>query len=72
MVFHKSLSDSKFLQVSMILHCILADLNNAAVFIVSIHLLNYKSSCPFSTTKETVAVVPVIIAIPFVCFSEEF
>ena len=46
MVFHWSLSDSKQFPVFWILFCILADLNNAVVWIVSTCPLISKSSSP--------------------------
>ena len=48
MVFHKSLSDSKFPQVSRTLLSILAVLNNAVVWMVSTPPPTSKSSRPFS------------------------
>ena len=48
MVFNWSLSDSKFLQVSLILLTILADLNNAVVWMVSSCLFISNSSSPFT------------------------
>ena len=48
MVFHWSLSNSKSPQVSRTLLSILAVLNNAVVWMVSIHPLTSKSSSPFN------------------------
>ena len=46
-VFHWSLSDSKYPQVSRTLHSILADLNNAVIWMISTYPLISKSSSPF-------------------------
>ena len=48
MVFHRSLSDSMSLQVSRTLLSILANLNNAIVWMVSPCPLISKSSSPFT------------------------
>ena len=47
MVFHRSLNDSKFSQVSRTLLSILADLNNAVVWTVSTRPVISKSSRPW-------------------------
>ena len=47
MVSYWSLNDSKSTQVSRTLHSILADLNNAVVWMVSIRPFISKSSSPF-------------------------
>ena len=48
MVFHWSLSDTKYPQVSRTLLSILGDLNNAVVWIVSTDSFISKSSSPFT------------------------
>ena len=55
MVFHWSLSDSKFPQVSETLLFILADLNSAVLWMVSSFLLTFKS---FITFTNPVGIVP--------------
>ena len=60
MVFPKTLSDSKFPQVSRTHLSILVDLNNV-VWIVSTHPLISKSSSPFGNPLVTVPRVPIII-----------
>ena len=52
--FHLRLSDSKFPQVSRTLLSILADLNNAVLWIVSTRPLIFKSSNPFFNPLVTV------------------
>ena len=54
MIFLRSLSDSKSLQVTRTLHCILTDLDNAVVWIVLILLLTFNSTRLFSEPSETV------------------
>ena len=49
---HQSLRDSKFSQVSRTLLSIMADLNNAVVWMVSTCPLISKSSCPFTYPLE--------------------
>ena len=61
MVFHWSLGDSKSHQVSRILLGILADLNNAVVWIVSIHHPISNFSIPLKKPLRTV--VPITIGI---------
>ena len=61
--FHWSLSDSKSPQVSRTLFSILADLNNAVVWIVSTHLLISKSSSPCINPLMTLTSVPITIVI---------
>ena len=56
MVFLGSLRDSKSFQVSRTLLSILADLNNAVVWIVSIRPLISKSSSPCSNSLVTVPI----------------
>ena len=63
MLFHWSLSDSKFSQVSRTLLSILAVLNNAVVWIVSSRPPTSKSSSPFSYSLVTVPNAPVPIGI---------
>ena len=62
-VFHWSLSDSKSLQVSRTLLSILADLNNAIVWMVSTCPLIYKSSCHFINSSVTVPRTPITVGI---------
>ena len=54
MVFHMSLSDSKFPQVSRTLLSILADINNAVGWMVSTSPFISKSSSPFINSFVTV------------------
>ena len=63
MVFHWSLSDSKSLQVSRTFSSILADLNNAVVWIVSTRPPISKSSNPFISPLVTVQRTPITIGI---------
>ena len=63
MVFHWSLSDSQSPQVSRTLLSIVADLNNAVVWIVSTRPVISKSSSPFTNPLVTVLRVPVTIGI---------
>ena len=63
MVFHWSLSDSKFPQVSWTLLSILAVLNNAVVWMVSTRPLTSKSSSPFNNPLVTVPNAPITIGI---------
>ena len=63
MVFHLSLNDSKFPQVSRTLLSILAVLNNAVVWMVSSRLPTSKSSSPFNNLLVTVPKVPITIGI---------
>ena len=62
-VFHRSLSDSKSLQVSRTLLSILADLNNAVVWMVSTLPLISKSSTLFISPLLTQPRVPITIGI---------
>ena len=64
MVFHWSLSDSKSLQVSRTLLGILADLNNAVVWVVSTRPLISSTSSPWMNLMVTVPRVPITIGIP--------
>ena len=61
MVFHWSLSDSKYPQVSRIFLGIHANLNNTVVGIVSTCLLILKSSCPCTNPVVTVSSAPITI-----------
>ena len=61
MVFHWSLSDSKSPQVSRTLRSILADLNNAVVWIVYTRPPTPKSSSSFSNPLVTVPNAPITI-----------
>ena len=61
MVFHWSLNDSKSPQVSRTLLSILAVLNNAVVWMVSILSPTSKSSNPFNNPLVTVPKAPIII-----------
>ena len=63
MVFHWSLRDNKFPQVSRTLLSIMADLNNAVVWIVSTRPLIFKSSNPFTKLLVTVPRAPTTIDI---------
>ena len=63
MVFHWSLSDSKSPQVSRTLLSILADLNNAVVWIVSICPLISKSFSRSTNSLVTVQNTPITISI---------
>ena len=74
MVFYQSLSDSKFLQVSMTLLGILADLNDVLVWMVSAYPLIFNSSSPLTKLLGTVPTVPITIGttshlhVPCSCF----
>ena len=63
MVFHWSLSDSKFPQVSRTLLNILAVLNNVVVWIISTRLPTFKSSRPFNNHLVIVPKAPITIGI---------
>ena len=52
MVFHRSLSDHKSPQVSRTFHSILADLNNAVVWLVSTRPVISKSFILYEGTKN--------------------
>ena len=71
MVFHWSLSGSKSPQVSGILLSILADLNNAVVWMVSTSLIS-KFSCPFINPLVTVPRGPITIGINVTFMSHNF
>ena len=72
MVFHWSLSDSKFPQVSRTLLSILAVLNNAVVWMASTRLPISKSSSPFSNPLVTVPNAPMTIGIIVTCMFHSF
>ena len=63
MVFHWRLSDSKSPQVSRTLLSILANLNNAVVWVVSLRLLISKSSSPCTNLLVTIPRAPITIGI---------
>ena len=63
MIFHRSLSDSKSPKVSKTLFSILADLNNAVIWMVSTHPLISKSSSHFINPLVTVPRAPITIGI---------
>ena len=63
MVYHWSLSDTKFSQVSRTLLSIVADLNNVVVGIVFTSPLIFKSSSPCTNPLMTVPRAPVTIGI---------
>ena len=67
MVFHWSLSDSKFPQVSRTRVSILAVLNNVVVWMVSTRPPTSKSSSPFSNPLVTVPNAPITIGIIVTC-----
>ena len=71
-VFHWSLSDSKFPQVSRTLLSILAFLNNAIVWIVSTRPPTSKSSSPFSNHLVTIPNAPITIGIIVTCMFHSF
>ena len=61
MVFHWSLSNSKFPQVSRIFLRILVDLDNTIVWIIPARPLNFKTSSPFTKHLEIVSSAPITI-----------
>ena len=63
MLFHWSLSDSKFPQVSRTLLSILAVPNNVVVWMVSTHPLIFKSSSPYNNPLVKVPKAPIRISI---------
>ena len=71
MVFHQSLSDSKSHQVSRTLLSILADLNNAVVWMVCTRPLIAKSSSPFINPLVTVTRAPITIVTQFLQFPSQ-
>ena len=72
MVFHWSLSDSKFPWVSRTLLGILAVLNNAVVWMVSTRPPTSKSSNPFSNPLVTVPNAPTTIGMIVICIFHSF
>ena len=72
MVFHWSLSNSKFPQVSRTLLSIPAILNNVVVWMVSIRTPTSKSSSPFSNPLVTVPNAPITIGIIATCMFHSF
>ena len=72
MVFHWSLSDSRFPQVSRTLFSILTDLNNAVVRMVSTRPLILKSSSPFINLSVTVSRAPITVGITVTFISHRF
>ena len=73
MVFHWSLSDSKSPQVCRTLLGILADPNNAVVWVVSFRPPTSKSSSPFSnllvTVPKALITIGIIVTFMFHSFS---
>ena len=67
MVFHCSLSDSKFPKVYRTLLSILADLNNVIVWMVSTRPPNFKSSSPFYNHLVTVPKAPITTVLIVTC-----
>ena len=63
MVFHWSLSDSKSPQVTRTFLSILDNLNNAVIWMVSIHTLISNSSCPLTNPLMIVPSAPTTIGI---------
>ena len=63
MVFHWSLSDSKFPQISGTLLSILVDLNNAVIWMVDLLPLIFKSSSSFINPLLTVPRASITIGI---------
>ena len=72
MVFHLSLSDSMFPQVSRNLLSILAVLNNAVVWMVSTRPPTYKSPSPLNNPLVTVPNAPITIGIIVTCMFHAF
>ena len=72
MVFHWSLSDSKSPQVFRTLLSILAVLNNAVIWMGSIHPPTFKSSSPFNNPLVTVPKAPITIGIIITCMFHSF
>ena len=72
MVFHCSLSDSKFPQISRTLLSILVVLNNAVVWIVSTRPPTSNSSSPFNNPLITEPKAPITIGIIVTCMCHSF
>ena len=72
MVFHLSLSDSKYPQISRTLLGILAVLNNVVVWMVSTRPSTSKSSSSFSNLLVTVPNAPITIGIIVTCIFHSF
>ena len=72
MVFHWSLSDSKYPQAARTLLSILAVLNSAVVWMVSTRSPTSKSSSPFSNPLVTVPTAPITIGIIVTCMFHSF
>ena len=72
MVFHWSLGDIKSPQVSRTLLSIMANLNNAVVWMVFTRPLIYKSPCLFINLVVTVPRAPITIGINVVCMFSSF
>ena len=72
MVSHYSLSDSKFPPVSRTLLSILADLNNAIVWMVSFCPNIFKSPSPFTNPLEIVLRASIIIGIIITFVLQQF
>ena len=72
MVFHWSLRDRKALRISRTLLSILADLNNAVVWMVSTRPLISKSSSPFINPLVTVPKAPITIGINIIFMFHSF
>ena len=72
MVFRWSLSDSKFSQVSGTLHSILADLNNAVVWLAFISPHISKSSSPCINPLVAVQNAPITISITVIFMFQFF
>ena len=72
MAFLWSLSDNKSLQVSRTLLSILADPNNAAIWLVSTRPLISKSSSPFNNPSVIVPRTPFTIGMIVTCMFHSF
>ena len=70
MVFHWSLNDSKFPEVSRTLLSILTDLNNAVVWMVSTRPLIFKSCSPCSNPLVIVPGAPITYYYYYLTFSQ--
>ena len=72
MVFHWSLSDSKFPQVSRTLLSFVAVLNNVVVWMVSTRPPIFKPSTPFNNPSVTAPKASVTIGIIVTCMFHSF